>query len=196
MTRAEQPDGSWLVDQIGLQVDSDGSPRSYSPRDSGLPALDYLANAGHPGNWYGIACDPHGTPYIQGVNAPVARPDSEGYYVSTTSYQRREFPVNDCRRYLDAEAVPYIVVPLNFRRAVKGIVIGCRAVVTYKGGDPVEAVSGDVGQAWGEGSIKLCQLLGIPGNPKSGGVQSGVTIHVFPGQAALIGGEQFQLQAA
>src|SRR5258708_1149439 len=63
-----------------LMIDADGSPFAYAPADSGLPALDYLGNAGHPGRWYGIACDKKGVPYVQTVGDPAP-----GYYVSTTA---------------------------------------------------------------------------------------------------------------
>jgi hypothetical protein len=53
-----------------LAVDADGSPHAYHPptptAPSGSPpGLDYLANAGSPGNWWGIACGSSGDPYIQ-----------------------------------------------------------------------------------------------------------------------------------
>ena len=44
-----------------LMVDADGSPHAYHP-DGSPPGLDYLANAGSPGNWWGIACNSSGDP--------------------------------------------------------------------------------------------------------------------------------------
>jgi hypothetical protein len=49
----------------GLNIDADGAPNAYSPNDTGI---DYLANAGSPGNWWGIATDGSGKPYIQGYH--------------------------------------------------------------------------------------------------------------------------------
>lgn len=191
----QDADGSWVVENIGMAVDADGSGRAYAPLGSGLESLDYIGNAGHKGDWWGIACDPHGVPYIQGDTAPQAAPDSKGFYVSTTTYERRQFPVNDCRRYLDAENESFIVVPLHFRRSVPGIVIGCKAIATYRGLDQA-AVVGDIGPDFGEGSIALAKRLGIPGNPKTGGVLSGVTYRIFPGIPANVNGTEYQLQPA
>ena len=53
--------------------DADGDPRAYHPKGS-PPGLDYLANAGHPGNWWALATDngkPNGRPIIQGPNDPA-----------------------------------------------------------------------------------------------------------------------------
>src|SRR4051812_22059936 len=38
----------------GMQIDADGCPRAYHPKNIGL---DWLANAGEPGNWYGLVTD-------------------------------------------------------------------------------------------------------------------------------------------
>ena len=167
----------------GMAIDSDGSPRSYAPPSSGLVALDYLKNAGYAGNWWGIACDDHGKPYVQGQNAPCNDPKSKGYYVSTTSYERSEFAHNDTRRYLNSETEKFIVVPNSFRKSVEGIVLGCLVKVSYNG-KTAQAVVGDVGPRIGEGSIALANALGIPSNPKKGGVDSGVTYEIFPGVTA------------
>ena len=48
-------------------VDADGSPRAYGPNDSGL---DWTANAGYPGNWWGVVTDINGDPVIQGAGDP------------------------------------------------------------------------------------------------------------------------------
>src|SRR5258708_2675267 len=82
----------------GLAVDADGSPHAYAPSGSGLQGLDYLANAGHSGNWWGIATDSHGMPYIQGPNTPAP-----GYYVSTTALEDGSKAVNDPARYVNSE---------------------------------------------------------------------------------------------
>lgn len=190
----QDEDGSWVAED-GMAINGDGSPRCYAPLGSGLESLDYLANAGARGNWWGIVCDPHGTPYIQGDGAPAFSEQTKGFYVSTTTYERRQFPVNDCRRYLNSETESFIVVPSHFRRSVPGIAIGCRCIVTYKGLDAA-AVVGDVGPDFGEGSIALASRLNIPSNPKTGGVLSGVTFRIFPGVPANVNGTEYQLQPA
>jgi hypothetical protein len=104
-------------------------------------------------------------------------------YVSATTYQRKEWPANDCRRYLDSENILFGVVPGSFRKHVPGIVIGCKMIVRYNGKEAV-AVAGDVGPRWGEGSIALAKALGVPANPRHGGVGSGVEWRTYPGIAA------------
>src|SRR3990172_2424520 len=60
-----------------MYIDADGSPRAYGPSNSGL---DWTANAGSPGNWWGVVTDNNGDPVIQGSGDPFP-----GMYVSSTS---------------------------------------------------------------------------------------------------------------
>lgn len=191
MIYTPQPDGSYLQ-HGGLQIDGDGANGAsggiacYVPVCSGLPSLDYLANAGHPGDWWGIYCDGNGLPVLQTAGDPVP-----GAYISTTSYQNGAYAASDYRRYLDAVAAPYIVVPRSFQRGVPGVVLGCKARVTYRDLS-VDAVVGDIGPSFGEASIAVARALDIPGSPKSGGITGGVTYQVWPGVAA----DGYQLQPA
>jgi hypothetical protein len=145
-------------------VDADGSPRAYHPYGQGL---DYLDNAGHPGNWWGIVTDSEGYPVIQGENDL-----QPGYYVSTTSLRNRGFKATDPRRYVDSEKVPFIVVPAPVARAARGIVLGCRAQIMHPdSGVVVSAVVADLGPAshLGELSIAAARALALNPDPKSGG---------------------------
>lgn len=181
-TYSLQPDGSYLV-TAGMMVDGDGSPRCYAPAGSGLDALDYLANAGHPGNWWALACHKDGRPYIQGTDAPLHDPATKGFYVSMTSYYKDGPAENDTARYVNAELEAYVVVPRKFQQAVPGIVLGCKVIVTHSG-KSCEAVVADIGPDFGEASIACAHLVGVPGSPKSGGVTHGVTYRIWPGVAA------------
>lgn len=182
-------DGSKMAWTSGSRIDADGSPRAYGPHNSGL---DYTANAGEPGNWYGVATDAHGKPFVQGPDDPFP-----GMYVSTTAYEREGFAASDPRRYLDSEKVAYVVIPGKLRKQVPGIVLGCKAVVTnLKTNVTVEAVVGDVGPSnkIGELSIKAAELLGIPSGPKKGGTNKPILFYeVFPGVPAAVNGETFRL---
>jgi hypothetical protein len=181
---APQPDGSFIV-HAGMMIDGDGSPHCSAPEGSGLPALDYLANAGRPGDWWGLARDGEGKPYIQGQNAPAYDSSSSGFYVSTTSLTHKGYAQNDPMHYLNAEVEKYVVVPRRFLMGVKGIVLGCRCLVTNTAnGLTCEAVSGDVGPEFGEASIAVAKVLSVPGSPKSGGVSSGIIYQFWPGIAA------------
>jgi hypothetical protein len=160
-------------------VDADGSPRAYGPYGQGL---DYLDNAGHSGNWWAIVTDSEGFPVLQGVNDPAP-----GYYVSTTSLQRREFKTTDPRRYIDSEQVAFIVVPGPVARAARGIVLGCRAEVhDMTTGKTVAAVVADLGPAshLGELSIAAARSLGLNPDPKTGGANSTFRYTFWPNNAA------------
>jgi hypothetical protein len=159
-------------------IDADGSPRAYGPYGQGL---DHLDNAGHPGNWWGIVTDQQGYPVLQGVNDPYP-----GYYISTTSLQRRIYPRNDPRRYIDSENISFIVIPAPLARAAVGIVLGCKAEITHNE-KTISAVVADLGPAshLGEMSIKAARAIGINPDPKSGGSSNRDFKYTFwPGQGA------------
>jgi hypothetical protein len=178
----------YTVTDCPLNCDGDGANGQtggiacYVPAGSGLQSLDLLANAGHPGNWWGLACDAGGNPFIQGPNDPAP-----GAYISTTSYEIRFLPdgvtprpANDPNRYLDAASVPFIVVPGAFARAVPGIVKGCKCEVEYKG--QVElAMVGDTGPDFGEFSLALCKQFDPAASCHGTAISSGVTVRVWPG---------------
>ncbi len=85
-----------------LDTDTDGAARSYHPGDTGI---DYLANAGSPGNWYGVLTS-GGSPVVQDSNDPAP-----GYYVSTTAmYASKARSTSQCH-YVDAERLSYLVLP-------------------------------------------------------------------------------------
>lgn len=185
-------DGS--VEYMGeLTIDADGGRRTYAPLGSGLKPLDYLANAGKPGNWWGIATDSTGKPIIQGKNDPAP-----GYYVSTTSLKMPGFKHGDPRREIDSETVPFIAIPSQLIKAVKPVVMGCKAIVTdAKTGKQVEAIVADAGPRdhLGEGSIALAKALVVPSDPKKGGSsQVRFKYQIYPGVQATINGVTYPLQ--
>lgn len=158
----------------GLSVDADGSPRAYHPRNTGL---DALGNAGRPGNWWGLATNGRGQPYVQGPNDPAP-----GYYVSTTALADGRYPASDSRRYVNSETVPFIAIPPQLKS--QGVQLGdLVAVRNERTGKTVFAVVADIGPRdhLGEGSIKLAQELGIDADARRGGAGSGVSYVAFPG---------------
>jgi hypothetical protein len=181
----QQEDGSfsWMS---GLTVDADGSPHAYAPGGLGL---DYLANAGSPGNWFGILTDAEGEPYVQQSQDPAP-----GYYISTTSLQNRHFAMTDPRRYLNSELVPFAVIPGILAKRCRGIALGCKVeILDTRTNVLVLAVCGDVGPSnhLGEASIAVAKRLGINPSPKTGGCDERVFRFTFhPGTAA----EGFSLQ--
>jgi hypothetical protein len=172
-------DGSAFFYEAGLTIDADGAPHAYHP--NGKSGLDYLSNAGRPGNWWALVTDnakPSGRPIIQGANDPAP-----GFYISTTSLEDLSYDREDTRRYVNAEAINFIVLP---RRLGLGARLGDLAVVIHPQTDVhVYAVYADVGPAnkTGEASIALANVLGIPSSPKSGGIGHGIGYIVFPGSA-------------
>ena len=54
----------------GMSIDADGAPKAYHPNGS-PPGLDDLANAGHPGNWWGMIVTLGGTPVVQRAGDPA-----------------------------------------------------------------------------------------------------------------------------
>lgn len=159
----------------GFCVDADGAPNAYHPDDIGL---DYLANAGKPGDWYGIATNAYGIPVEQGAGDPAP-----GYYVSTTALRDPARAATDPRRYVDSTRVPYVSIAHDLLSRPAGVRVGDLAWVTYKDME-WGAIVADVGPhgKYGEGSIALADHLSIPSSPKRGGVDDGVTWIVFAGQ--------------
>jgi hypothetical protein len=172
-------DDSAFFYEAGMEIDADGGYHAYHP--DGSSGLDYLANAGQPGNWWALVTDngqASGNPIIQTDDDPAP-----GFYISTTSLEDSNCDPKDPHRYVNAEAINFIVLP---GRLGLGAKLGDFAVVLrpYTGAYDY-AVYADVGPASkiGEASIALANALGIPSSPKSGGIGHGIAYIVFPGSA-------------
>ena len=110
-------------------------------------------------------------------------PSKTAFQFPSPSPEQDQF--NQWQRQADSANFAYIVVPpeIVLSRQVPEIVKGCLARVTYKG-KFVWAFVGDVGprNRVGEGSIKLCELLGVNANPRNGGVEKQeVLFELWPG---------------
>lgn len=155
----------------GMQIDADGSPKAY--HSDSKKALDYLANAGKPGNWWALVTDngnKSGNPIVQTENDPAP-----GYYVSMTSLEDNSEKTTDPKRYVNSEAVPYIAIPKNLS---DNFHLGDIALVTNtKNNKRSFAIFADYGppNKLGEGSIKLAESLGIKSSPKNGGTNKAIT---------------------
>ncbi len=170
----------YILYKAKMAIDADGSPRAYGPSNSGL---DYTANAGSTGNWWGVVADATGTnPIIQGASDPYP-----GMYVSTTSLVNSAYASTNPLRYVDSENVPFFVLPSAITTS-NGIHLGDIGFVyntsTHKGCYAVFADGGPAGSL-GEGSIYLANQIGINSNPKTGGTSSGIIDYfIFPGSGA------------
>jgi hypothetical protein len=174
--------GGGIFFTAGMTIDADGAPNAYAPHNRGL---DYTANARGPQGWVALVTNQNRRPVMQ-ESGPY-----RGYYVSTTSLEQSNVhdPRNP-RRYIDARIVPYIALPPEFA-ATFGIHLGDLAVVVnHANGRSAYAIFADLGPKGriGEGSIALAKVLGVPANPRHGGVEDGITYLIFPGSVSPLGG--------
>jgi hypothetical protein len=179
---------SAITFESGMEIDSDGAYHAFHPDDKS--GLEFLSNAGHPGNWFGVLTDNglvNGNPVIQSANDPAP-----GFYVSATSLEDPSRDRKDPRRYVNSEAVNYIVIPGHLDAKVNNQIVklGDFAVVIRPEIEaPAYAVVADIGPARriGEGSIALAKALQIPSDIKQRdpkpGIAQGVLYIVFPGSA-------------
>jgi hypothetical protein len=161
--------------EAGMTIDADGAPNAYHPDNTGL---DDLSNAGSPENWYGLAKDADGEPFIQGPNDPFP-----GYYVSETALADRTKPTNDPTRYVDASKIPFVVLPGAMARQIGARPGDFAVVFNQRNGKSSYAIFGDVGPSdrIGEGSMALAENLGIRSDARNGGARRGILFLVFPG---------------
>ena len=172
-----QDDDSAFFYESGMMIDADGGYHAYHPDNKS--GLDYLGNAGKPGNWWALVTDnekPSGNPVVQSSSDPAP-----GFYISTTSLEDSSVDREDPRRYVNAESVNFFVLPSKLGLGAKLGDLG--AIIRPDQSDYDYAVYADVGPASkiGEASIALADALGIPSSPKSGGTAHGVIYIVFPG---------------
>ena len=175
----------------GAAVDADGANgqvgKHFAYRYPSNDGLDTLSDAGWPNlSWTDVL-------YNDGSGHPLT--DGYGNAYSKTSYTWRGATVAE--RAVDACSVPYVVVNPHVRSNARGVVMGCRAVVSHAG-KSVEAVVADVsgGNDIGEISVAAAEALGINPSPRTGGVDSGVDFQLYPGTAAVINGVAYLLQPA
>lgn len=120
-------------------------------------------------------------------------PHHDPYYQSDTT-------LHHDGRALNAEAVPFIVVPPIIRQKTKGVVMGCQARITNtRNGDTCMAVVGDIGPRTktGELSCEAARRVGLSGNPNTGGTDSKIILYeLWPGKPAEVDGVTYQLMPA
>jgi hypothetical protein len=119
-------------------------------------------------------------------------PDNEpkvftgGVIASMTWYRHLGKSASDPSAYVDAETVPYIVVPALVVQRTAGIVRGAKARANFRGRS-VECVVADRGPSdkVGELSIAAARALGLPSSPRAGGTDvPEVLYELWPGVAA------------
>ncbi len=171
--------GTPIYYSSGMAIDADGAPNAYHQQGS-PPGLDYLGNAGQPGNWWGIVTDTgesDGNPIIQKSSDPCP-----GFYVSPTSLVDKNLSTSSPRRYVDSTTIPYIALPGDLIKAKYAYVGDFAIVYNTTNQKQTPAIVGDVGPSGkiGEGSIALATALGVNSSPHNGGTSGGLFYIVFP----------------
>lgn len=113
---------------------------------------------------------------------------------SITWYRQPGMTTADPAAYVDAETVPYVVVPQLIVQRTTGVIRGCKARATYQGRS-VDCAVADKGprNKIGELSIAAARALGITSSPRTGGLQTPEVLYeLWPGVAA----QGFVLQPA
>ena len=172
------PSGAILY-RAKMSIDADGCPRAYGPNNSGL---DWTANAGYPGNWWGIVTDGNGDPIIQGAGDPYP-----GMYVSSTSLVQSGYLDTNPLRYVDSENIPYIALPSalqSLANIAKGDLAYVRNTTNGNTSFAYFADSGPAGKL-GEGSMFLASAIGINSSPKTGGTSQPIIDYVVFPQSGL-----------
>jgi hypothetical protein len=169
-----------------------GAAVAYRVDDSGSEAL---ANGGmgiHHGRVVCVHDWARDIVILGADNEPKVFPG--GIIASRTWYRHRGRAPGDPAAYVDAQTVPYIVVPGLIINGVEPIVRGSRARVTWHGRS-VDCVVADrgPGNKTGELSIAAADAVGIPSSPRHGGVDAREVLYeLWPGVAA----PGFELQHA
>jgi hypothetical protein len=101
-------------------------------------------------------------------------------------------------KFVNADYVPYIVVPPQVRNGVEPVVMGCQGVIiNLKNGRSTPAMVGDEGPSdkIGEASCEAARRVGLSGDPNNGGTSDHVILYIiWPGIAAHVDGKVWPLQ--
>jgi len=171
------------IDADGANGQS-GAPAAYKVDNSGSEAL---ANGGMRTEAGRVIC---AEPWARDIvildadNQPKVF--AGGVIASMTWYRHPGKAMDDPTAYVDAETVPYMVVPPLVVQRTAGIVRGCKARVTWRGRsvDCVVADRGPVNRI-GEVSIAAARALGLNPSPRNGGTEAvEVQYELWPGIAA------------
>ena len=152
-----------------MNIDADGSPKCYHPSKDSL-ALDDLQNS-----------TSNSRVYVQNVSMPGKKlgvGPADGFYVSHTSLGIHAHPER-CDSFVDAEQIPYVVFPANFRDVELG---ACGVILNTQNGKLTHAIFADTNPRVGEASIKAARNLGLTQNNPRNGVDENIFIYlIFPG---------------
>lgn len=116
---------------------------------------------------------------------------NDPYWQAETSLSYKGKPI-------DAESVPYVVVPPLIVKSVAGVILGCHAKITnIRNGKTSVAVVADVGprKKIGELSCEAARRIGLSGNPNHGGTDENIIKYeIFPDKPAFVDGVTYKLR--
>jgi hypothetical protein len=212
-------DGALVYASPILKVDADGAPNSYRVDGKGLSYTcdGVLAKEGgvrvtpdrDPTGWqkkcreawakaketnawdgvdiFGFLKDASGAPIIQGDGDPL--PGQA--YITTTTVEVKVAPEGTQRRFVDATAIPFIVLPGGFKLKQKVADAALAAIWRPKTETLAYAVFADTGGALDEGSVRLHEdLKGKPYMKMAGdlrakrNIEDAIVVVVFPDQTS------------
>lgn len=162
-----------------------GNPAAYRVDNLGTENLE---NGGmrrnHAGKVVCINDDARDIVILGDDNEPKEFPG--GIIASMTAYKYPDFDEDDPRAYVDAETVPYMVVPHLVAAKTAGMVLGCLGRITFEGRS-IDCVVADLSsdERVGELSIAAARELGINPSPRHGGHETpDIQYELWPGRAA------------
>jgi hypothetical protein len=156
--------------RANMAIDVDGSPRAYCPGNRNPTALDTLDDADSEGS---------STTYVQGEqrHGRLGVGPSAGFYVSGTAL-RLDQPWR-CDSFVDAEQIPYLVFPPNFKEVRVG---DLAVVVNLLNNKWTHAIFADTNAHVGEASIKTARNLGREDlSARNGDDDNNYVYLIFPG---------------
>lgn len=175
---------TWVGDG---SICADGATCALNPTDTGIEYMSNSASA--------IIRDAAGNRIVQGPRDP-----HPNHYVVGTAMVRSGYPDGHHNRYVDARAVPYLVLPGNIGdllpKSQRDALRKGDGAAIERAGHSTRAIYAEVGPAWtldpghlhGELSIKAAEALDHdPYQLRSGvwrasrGISSGVTYRVYTG---------------
>jgi hypothetical protein len=161
-----------------------GQPAAYRADDSGS---DLLANGGMAIANGKVICAHEWARSVVLLGADKQpRVFPGGVVASMTWYRHPDMRAEDPGAYVDAETVPYIVVPPMIVRKTYGVVRGAKARASWNG-KSIDCVVAELGphDRIGEMSIAAARALGIPASPREGGFdRAEVLYELWPDVAA------------
>jgi Fungal chitosanase of glycosyl hydrolase group 75 len=128
--------------------------------------------------------------------------DCDGMPVNTYNdpYWQRETSLFYNGSPINADKVPYIVVPPKVRNCVAPIVMGCMSLaLNITNGKVAQSVVADQGpqSKIGEASCECAERVGLDRNPNHGGTDDHIICYLlWPGIPATVDGITYNLQAA